>query len=254
VDTGMTVTKERSVVDEIDELLEWSRTHESRIGYFAGLYWHVATALHAALEKGEFAHPEWMERVNEEFIGRYLDAVACYRRGAPCSEAWQMAFRATTNRRLVVIQHLLLGANAHINLDLAVGVARAIPPDDMEAFRPDYERMNDVLCSLLLDVINDVGRVLPLIKLVSSFGEREEDVLIGFSIRVARKDAWLHARRLAAMDPEQRDAAIRERDASVAALGRRIVSPGRVVAPLLWLLRLGEVRGIVRTIDDIIHR
>jgi hypothetical protein len=40
----------------------------------------------------------------------------------------------------------------------------------------------------------------------------------------------------------------------VAALGRRIVSPGRVVAPMLWLLRLGEVRSIVRTIDDILHR
>jgi hypothetical protein len=101
---------------------------------------------------------------------------------------------------------------------------------------------------------NDVGRVLPLVKFVSRFGQREEDVLLGFSIRIARQDAWQHATRLAAMDAEQREAAIRKRDASVAALGRRIVSPGRLAAPILRLLRLGEVRSIVRTIDDIHHR
>src|SRR5438046_855646 len=45
---------EAGVIGDIEEIVAWSREHESRIGYFAALYWHVATTLTEALKRGEF--------------------------------------------------------------------------------------------------------------------------------------------------------------------------------------------------------
>ena len=55
------------------------------------------------------------------------DYLAHWRRGEPVSRSWEVAFSAIDEEGPIVLQHLLLGANAHINLDLAIAVATAVP-------------------------------------------------------------------------------------------------------------------------------
>jgi hypothetical protein len=236
-------------LERLEEILAWSRAANSRIGYFAALYVHVEHAIAAAIEAGEFRDPVALARVNEVFFDRYLAAVDQHRRGEPSTLAWLASFEAATDDNLVVVQHLLLGMNAHINFDLAIAVAEAIPPPDLEAFLSDFDHMNGLLMSLVDAVSADLSRVWPLLKWISRLTHQAEDAIIGFSMRFAREGAWEQARLLAGLEPSRRPTAILDRDRIVANLARIIVLPGRLVAAVLWLLRRTE-RGDVRAIID----
>ena len=66
-----------------------------------------------------FDDGERMERLNVAFAARCLSALGACRHGAPPTRSWALAFEAGEALRPVVLQHLLVGINAHMNLDLA---------------------------------------------------------------------------------------------------------------------------------------
>jgi len=249
---GISLPGDGPYVAALEEILDWSRRHESRLGYFAALYWHVEVTLEEALKNGQFDHPEWIEALNTVFFQRYLDAAAHFRAGEPATAAWQVAFDALASPHYVVVQHLLLGANAHIDFDLAIATAEAIRPADMAAFRPDYDRMNGLLESLVNDLNAELSRVWPLLKWISRIGGPAEDAVIGFSMRLAREDAWNEAQLLSAMDPAKRDAAIKVHDAKVAALARDIEGPGFLAGLVIAIIRWGEHGSVSQIIDDLL--
>ena len=144
------------VVARIDDIVAWSLANDSRVGYFASLYWHVATSLQRAAHAGGFTDPDRIDRLNHAFFARYLAAVDAFRAGQPTTGAWGVAFDATGRDDLLIVQHLLLGANAHIDLDLAIGVAEVVPADELAGFRPDFLRMNALLCGLIDGTCRDV--------------------------------------------------------------------------------------------------
>ena len=63
-----------------------------------------------------------MERLDVTFANRYLDAFYSWIAGKQITNSWKIAFDSVAQSKSLVIQHLLLGMNAHINLDL--GIAR----------------------------------------------------------------------------------------------------------------------------------
>ena len=92
-------------------------------GYFAIIYRAVTERVRDGIAAGDFADGEQMEHFDVLFARRYLDARRAWESGSgPVPESWRLAFDTAQNRRCLVTQHLLLGINAHINLDL--GVAR----------------------------------------------------------------------------------------------------------------------------------
>ena len=68
-----------------------------------------------------------MERLDAIFAARYLEAVQQLWSGSVPSRSWRVAFDAATQPGPIVLQHLLLGMNAHINLDLSIAAARTSP-------------------------------------------------------------------------------------------------------------------------------
>jgi Family of unknown function (DUF5995) len=240
------------VVQAVDDMIAWSLAQRSRAGYFAALYWHVATAFARAASSGAFSDPARIDRLNGNFFGRYLDAVEHFRRGEQTTEAWAVAFDATRREDLLVVQHLLLGANAHIDLDLAIAVAETVPPDQLEGFRPDFMRMNGLLCSLIDGVCRDVTRAWPLLRAISRVAGREDDALLGFGLRAARHSAWDKAQRLAAAAPAERPAMIARMDAETASLGRDIASRAPLAEALVRLAALGQQRDVDTVIEDLL--
>ena len=244
----MKVDRLSSVIDDLAQVLRWSRHAPSRAGYFAALYWHVATSLRDHLQQpGYFEHPELIQHLNEVFFSRYLDAFSHWRRGEPVSESWAVAFGAIDEDGPIVLQHLLMGANAHINLDLAVAVTTAVPASRFEELEPDYQKMNDLLCDLIEPVLEACCRILPALRIATRIGGRAEATLMGMGMRLARHDAWREAQALAALVPAARPAAIADLDRRVAAEGRLIHDPGWLPDMALWLIRRLE-RGDIREI------
>ena len=121
-------------VAALTEIVERCVAEDDRIGYFAGMYVAVTTTVRRRAGEGRFADPARMERFVTGFAGRYLAALDAWRAERPCPESWRAAFAAAGRWRPIILQHLLLGMNAHINLDLGVAAAELAehPVDGIE--------------------------------------------------------------------------------------------------------------------------
>ena len=209
-------------------------------GYFTIVYRAVTQRVRDGIVAGEFADGERMERFDVLFARRYLDAQANWRSGGDDVPAsWRLAFETAERGRCLVTQHLLLGINAHINLDLGVAAAAAAPPGEVEALRDDFETINDVLAELVDRMQASLASVSPWTRYVDIAGLRFDEALVTFSLRRARADAWDFATALSAASADERRRLEARRDAEVAALGARIARPGR---PLRWLVGAAQRR------------
>ena len=81
-----------------------------------------------------------------------------------------MAFDAGHDH--LILQHLLLGINAHVNLDLAVVAAEICPGEEITALRDDFMRINAVLAALLPKVRLCIGRYSPLLDVLDRVRRR----------------------------------------------------------------------------------
>ena len=115
------------VLEALREVVDDSAADESRVGYFAALYRQVTVGIARAIDAGAFDDGERMSRLGAAFGNRYLEALHAWRSGGRPSRSWRTAFRAADDARPVVVQHLALGVNAHINLDLPISAAGCAP-------------------------------------------------------------------------------------------------------------------------------
>jgi hypothetical protein len=214
---------------EIDRCVET----QDACGYFAIVYRAVTARVRAGIAAGEFADGEQMERFDVLFARRYLDACAGWRAGSAIPTAWRVAFEAGTSRRPLVAQHLLLGINAHINLDLGIAAAAATRPGEVEALQHDFEKINDVLAELVDRMQAAIASISPWTRLVDVVGLRFDEAFVTFSLRRARADAWKFATELSTHPLDQRSQLEQRRDADVTRLGDHIVRPG---LPLRWMV------------------
>src|ERR1700749_2076572 len=111
------------VISFLDTIIETCKQHQSRIGYFASLYKAMTIGVKVGIEQGAFENGPRMERLDVAFANRYLDAYTKFSGGQIATHAWMHAFKAAEQTNLSIVQHLLLGINAHINLDLGIAAA-----------------------------------------------------------------------------------------------------------------------------------
>ena len=74
-----------------------------------------------AIDQDEFHDPEWVSILLHRFADYYFEALDKYEAGdIQTPVVWEVAHDAATERKIFVLQNLLLGVNAHINYDLVV--------------------------------------------------------------------------------------------------------------------------------------
>jgi hypothetical protein len=224
------------------------------VGLFAIMYAGVTSEVRRCCTDGTFGEPARMERFVAAFAGRYLSAHDAWRDGRPTTRSWVTAFDTATRWRPVVLQHLLLGVNAHINLDLGIVAADlAGGPAGLPALRPDFEAVNDVLASMVDTSQAAMGSVSPWFGVADRLGARNDEAVIRFSLRRARTQAWAFAQRLAALVAAERPAEIERVDVAVDALARRILHPGAVITTGLFAARLREPWRATRALDAMLE-
>ncbi len=97
--------------------------------------------------RGDYADPEFLAKLTDEFVGLYLEAYDAVSKPG----AWRPLFAARADGRLATIQHVLSGMNAHINRDLAVALVRTLEslgrtwPSLTSTAHADYIHINDLL-------------------------------------------------------------------------------------------------------------
>jgi hypothetical protein len=236
------------IVAELDAVIDRARAEESRLGYFAALYRRVTVTVRAQI--ASFDDPARMEGFDVTFARRYLDALAAWRRGQPCSSAWQVAFAATGDPAPTILQHLLLGMNAHINLDLGIAAARISPGEALPSLHGDFLRINGLLGGLVNTVLPELAAVSPRLGLLDHLlGQRDDDAVANFSMGAARDWAWHVAEALAPLPLPQQEAKIAPLDRLVAAFGRHLAHPDELLRAAYRILREGETASVAQVID-----
>jgi hypothetical protein len=247
----MNATTIDEVIARLTEITDRARGEASRLGFFAALYRKVTIRVQEGIARGRFEDGARMERLDVRFANRYLEAYDQHRRGEAPTASWRVSFEAADAWRPIILQHLLLGMNAHINLDLGIAAAETCPGDELPALQTDFNRINEVLAELVQPVQDRIGAVSPWIHLLEKIHARGvDDVIVNFSMNRARDAAWRFAATLDALPPAARPAAIVARDHAVAALGRLVRKPGRYLLPLgLLAIRARETHDVDRVID-----
>ena len=242
-----------AVIGRLDRILDDTRREGSRLGYFPALYRGVTENVGKGIEDGLFDSPERMQRMGVNFANRYLEAYEGYRRGGPVTRSWKCAMEASGEWWPIVLQHLLLAMNAHINLDLGIAAARTSPGDELAALKPDFDRINDILAAMVDGVENELAQVWPALALLDRTVGHIDEAIVHFKIGKARDEAWRLARRLAPLDESGQAPIIDEVDESISFLARLIRHPGVAGSLALRFVRLGE-RGTVPEIIDILRQ
>ena len=229
------------VIARLDAVIERAIVERDRLGFFAVLYRTVTVAVKDGIAAGRFQDGPRMERLDIVFANRYLLAFDQHRRGQSPTRSWHVAFKAGASRRVVILQHLLLGMNAHINLDLGIAAAEVCPGNALAGLEHDFNEINRVLATLETDFEREVCTLSPWIDRLDHIDPRAGRVVSNFSIDKARAHSWRTAQRLAALSGTARNTAIDEIDNDVALLAHLVERPvGFVINLNLVLVRLRE--------------
>ena len=236
----MASTSIDDVLAALDHEIERAIATGDRRGYFAVLYRKVTAKVKEGLAAGFFDDAARMERLDAIFADRYLDALAAHDAERTTTASWALTFGAGQQRRPLVLQHLLVGINAHINLDLGIAAAECAPGPALPDLRRDFDRINAVLAATIGAVQQDLRRVSPWLGMLDRIGARTQHELVRFSIVAARAGAWRFATELAATSTSRWPTRIATRDRAVARIGERVLHPGTAMTAGLLLVRLRE--------------
>jgi hypothetical protein len=224
----------------------------TRIGLFASVYRQVTAAVARGITEGVFDDGERLSRFDAVFAGRYLSALQAWREGATIPRSWRLAFRACEDEDTVLVQHVVLGVNAHINLDLAVAAAETSPGDGIGSLRGDFDRINDILIDVLCDLQGALNDVSPLLGGLDVVLGRLDEEILGFKLGRAREEAWQAAVLLAGQDAAGRAATERMLDRYAYGVGRAVLAPPFPLPAALQVVRFTErtpIAEVIRHVD-----
>lgn len=236
----MHITTIKKVIEVLEQIVSESERNESPRGYFAVLYLKVTKAVQLGIENKAFQDNERMEQLDVIFAKRYIDAYYNDQNQKPVSDSWQLAFDLDTKYWPIVLQHLLMGMNAHINLDLGVAAAEVMKGKNIDDLEHDFNKINQILSDLVGDVEKDLSKIWPTLGKILKVTKKVDNFLVNFSMKLARDGAWKFAQFLSKLHHNSWHTAIKNRDIKVAKKSKIITGPGWFVILILRIVRLGE--------------
>ena len=240
------------VIQEIKDIVDFTERKEeySNLTFFALLYLYVTVQIRESLKnnnvdsKYKFEDPERMKRLDVIFAKRYINAFHNWMSGKDVTNSWRKAFEFGKNEEGMIIQHLLLGMNAHINLDLGIATVEATSYDnDGNEAKCFYKNFNSIIkdFTIINEVLNDLTEAVEdclaesslIFKWIKKYGKGKQDLIANFSIKYARTGAWYFAtfyRKNTILK------AIEERDEIVSELAEKLKGNQSVLIKLLVIL------------------
>jgi hypothetical protein len=209
------------------------------------------------IAKGSFQDGPRMARLDVIFANRYLAALDAWRGSQPAAgshpptQSWKIALDATKQSSLLVLQHLLLGINAHINLDLGIAAVETMQGQDIEAIHTDFDTINTIIGSLTYQVLHEIDRISPLLSLIGLQGNNTNSFLIQFSIGNARDGAWCFAEDLSKQTGDAYAACISTRDTDIATLAGDLAHTTGFLRFTLWIVHLFEWKNAGKIIAEL---
>lgn len=245
------------VVDAIQGIIQWSIDNQSRLGYFAALYKRITIAIRDGIAQHVFDDGPRMERFDVTFASRYFAALNGFFHPTDFphpSQCWRVAFEGATAPGPILIQQMIAGVNAHIDLDLGIAAEAVAPGAQIESLHHDFNLVNAVLESQVSTVVTEIDSLSPVLADIYGLLMQHELDLIADGLVFVRDRAWAFAKLLAEEPAILHRATIDVHDAEVAAIGRLILHPPGLLENIVEVIAAQESRDVVkniRTLDAI---
>ena len=248
--TGITTID--NVVDAIEGIVQWSIANASRLGYFAALYKRITIAIRTAIAEQKFENGPRMERFDVTFASRYFAALnGSFHPGqfpAP-THSWVVAFSGAQLPDPIIVQQMLAGVNAHIDLDLGIAAEEIAPGAQLPSLKHDFDMVNAVLASQVNGVLDEIDELSPVLADIYDVLQKYEIDLIGDALQLTRDSAWCFAQKLAIEPPILHPPTIMVHDLEVAKLGTLILHPPGLLANVVTVIASRESRDVVHNIQ-----
>ena len=225
------------------------------LGYFAALYRQVTLGVKDGIEQGAFDDGPRMSKFDAAFANAYFTAYDQYRTHGRPSRVWQFAFDRAASGRPIILQNLVMAINAHVNLDLGVVTGTAVPPSKLDGFHADFDRINDILASVIPLARNAVEEFSPLLADLTEVGGPDVAQALEFSVEIARDDAWRTATIVSLIPAEARPLVVTAVDAKAKLVGRAVADPPEPVGTVVRHIRSAEstdVVAIITALDNLV--
>jgi hypothetical protein len=240
------------VIIQLDKIIEECVSENSRLAYFAYVYRRTTAEIAKEIKLGHFEDNARMEKFDVIFANLYLQAYINYKNNQPVSQSWAFAFEHS-DQELTIIQHVLFGMNAHINLDLAIATARTMEGKAIQDIESDFNKVNDILFQITNELQDRLSRVSPLLFLLDWLGKNTDEKIIDFSMRKARGQAWKSANLIWSLGNDDQKA-ISQIDDLVLNLSQLIRSPKtvliRTILKVLGFFEKKNVRAVIIGLSD----
>jgi hypothetical protein len=248
----MQATTLDQVITELRAVTDLAEREASRIGYFAALYTRVTTAVTRGIRAGFFEDGPQMERLDVAFANLYLDAVYRDRRGeGGVRAAWRVAFDTAARPEATLLQHIYLGMNAHLLVDLPIAVAETCPREKLPSLRADFLRINKIVDGEMGAFHEDLCEVSPQLARLNLRAGRLWAASSNTALRVSRRLAWSGAAWLAGREETRQGYMIDHFDRTAARIGVQISRGGAGLRSAFRVLRVEEredVREVIRVL------
>jgi hypothetical protein len=184
------------VLRTLDQILDWSISAQSNVGYFTTLYKRVTVAIRNAVDEGVFDDGRRIEELDVAFARRYFNALNAYfypdEYQGP-TLPWEVAFVGDRNNQAIILQHMMTGLNAHITFDLGIAVL-AVAANCLDELENDYNRVNALLCSQIPGILDIVEQLSPGLRVIRRvLPNKAEVALLKRMITKLRRSAWYFA-------------------------------------------------------------
>lgn len=234
------------VIERLDAIVERARGRPDRFGLFPALYRRTTVRVRQGILEGRFEDGGRMERLDVVFANRFLAAYDAHLRGGAPPQAWRYAFARAEEPEHLVLQHLMLGMNAHINLDLGIAASVTCPGAAVHGLERDFFEINVILADMVDAVQADLNALSPLLGWIDRFGGRGDEALVRAFLLRSRRAAWRKAVRLATLAGQDRRDAIASFDRFATRLARRLCPVPS--AQMAWLRRVRS-----QEVDDLVR-
>ena len=176
----------------------WEKLGDHRF-VFLRCYSMMTANMLKGIEEGRFLDDNWVNRLLHLFAGYYFDALQVYEMNVDKAPAvWRQVHDASRTRQMHVLQHLLLGINAHINYDLVLAVMDALVDDwktvteeTRQLRMADHDLVNKIIAETI-DSVQDqvIEREAPFMKVLDNLMGRVDEWFLSELITNWRTDVW----------------------------------------------------------------
>ncbi|WP_428224508.1 DUF5995 family protein [Flavobacterium sp.] len=230
------------VIEILNQIVEDCKKNNNPLGYFAVLYRQVTCNVRDGIQNKQFDDNARMEQLDVHFANRYFKAYFDFKAQHPITKSWEIAF-LSSQKKYLVMQYLLQGINAHINLDLGIATVLTCEGHSIEGIKKDFYGINTLLASMVDGVQQQIGAISPLFKILMPLTRKWDDKLAQFTIELARDGAWDFALQYQAST--NKDQLLVSRDKKIEQLGFALVKPSllfRWIVNTVLFFESGSVR------------